>query len=393
MEVPGISGVNLRYTAVAVPDTPPSFPPADDAAEPTPPSRWQKLGAAARRAAGWPGNGLSYLYHTSQANRHFTLPVLNGAFGDQLADRHDPRAIQMSFRRHGSDVPVAQLHLSPERRKTVVFLHGLMGDELIWQTGAGAAPRFGPRLQQELHVHCLYVRFNSGLHISENGHLLSQLLTELVAAYPEATQELVLVGHSMGGLVIRSAGYYGALASTTPNPDSPSAEIPLAINWVKRLKTVFLLGVPNEGSFLEQNSYLTSMVLRKINLRPTRFVSELIDRRSNGIKDLRYARLVDEDWQHPQANDLLPPRTLVPPLPGVHYHILVGSLLKSTASALAHYFGDGLVGAGSALGTVFGDPALPPDVQVSTRTFAQQHHGSLISNEQVYQYLRENSKI
>lgn len=384
-------------------DTPPPATPDENPETPRPASRWQRFGAAARRAAGWPIEGFSYLYQTGQANRHFTLPVLNGAFGDQLAERHDSRAIQLSFRRHEADVPVHALHLSPDRAKTVVFLHGLMGDEMIWQAGSGSQRRYGPHLQQELPVHCLYVRYNSGLHISQNGRALSHLLQELVTTYPEATRELVLIGHSMGGLVIRSAGYYGSTqpaASGSITPEQPAAAQPMEPanyplptfpqSWTTRLKSVFLLGVPNEGSFLEQNSYLTSVVLRKINLRPTRFVSELLDRRSNGIKDLRHARLVDEDWQSPHADDLFPPRTLVPPLPGVQYHVLVASLLKTTASALAHYFGDGLVGAGSAVGTVFGSPALPPDVHVHTRTFAQQHHGSLLANEEVYTYLREH---
>ncbi|MBG8555310.1 esterase/lipase family protein [Hymenobacter guriensis] len=384
------------------------LPPTNDDA-PLPekgPSRLRRAAQAVSRAARLPFDGLGYLYRTGQENKHFTLPVLNGAFGDQLASRHDPRAIRLSFRRHDADVSVSQLRLSAERRKTVVFLHGLMGDEYIWQTGPEPAVRYGPRLQQEVPVHCLYVRYNTGLHISENGRTLHHLLAELVAAYPEATEELVLVGHSMGGLVIRSAGHYASVSTkheeagssgsneesqpATENQELTTDNSPLTTsNWPSRLKSVFLLGVPNEGSFLEQNSHLTSTVLRKINLRPTRFISGLLDKRSNGIKDLRHARLVDEDWLSPHADDLLPPRTVVPPLPGVHYHVLVASVLKSVGSALADYFGDGLVGTGSARGTIFGDPALPLDIYVSTRTFAQQHHGTLLANEEVYQYLRE----
>ncbi|TYZ14304.1 alpha/beta hydrolase [Hymenobacter lutimineralis] len=373
-------------------------PTNDDAPQPDKrPSRLRRAAQAVSRAARLPFDGLGYLYRTGQENKHFTLPVLNGAFGDQLAARHDPRAIRLSFRRHDADVAVADLRLSAERHKTVVFLHGLMGDEYIWQTGPEPAVRYGPRLQQEQPVHCLYVRYNTGLHISENGRALHHLLAELVATYPEATRELVLVGHSMGGLVVRSAGYFAAMkneesgmrnaASALPQPETRNPK-PETENWSQRLKSVFLLGVPNDGSFLEQNSHLTSTILRKINLRPTRFISGLLDRRSNGIKDLRHARLVDEDWLSPHADDLLPPRTVVPPLPGVHYHVLVASVLKSVGSALADYFGDGLVGTGSARGTVFGDPALPLDIYVSTRTFAQQHHGTLLANEEVYQYLR-----
>jgi pimeloyl-ACP methyl ester carboxylesterase len=353
------------------------------------------------RAALIPFDTAGYLYRTGQQNRHFTLPVLNGAFGDQLAERQDRRAIRMSFRRHQADVPVAALRLTPGPdgpRKVVVFLHGLMGDEVIWQAGSPNGLRYGPRLQQDTGGVCLYVRYNSGLHISQNGQLLHALLTDLVRTYPEAIGALSLVGHSMGGLVARSAGYYAAQEPPGPTPEAAapphqsatSNPGPEAPNWLPRLHDVFLLGVPNDGSFLEQNSHFTSVVLRKINLWPTRFISGLIDKRSNGIKDLRHAILVDEDWQDPHANDLFPPRTLVPPLPGVRYHVLVGSLLNSVDSALHDYFGDGLVGAGSALGRVFGDPALPPEQRISSRVFPKLHHGTLLSNPEVYQYLRDH---
>ncbi|WP_019948011.1 esterase/lipase family protein [Hymenobacter aerophilus] len=377
--------------------------------------RWRRVAAAVGRAARAPFDGAGALYRIGQDNLHFTLPVLNGAFGDQLAARHDRRAICFSFRRYGADVAVADLDLRPTAsgrpRTTAVFLHGLMGDEVIWQTGHGPDDlRFGPRLQQDLpDLCCLYLRYNSGLHISENGRRLHELLTELVATYPEAVGELVLVGHSMGGLLIRSAGYYAGIkneelkikndgvAAEANNPNSSknqpktNHQKPTTENqpWLGRLRDVFLLGVPNDGSFLEQNSHLTSLVLRKINLWPTRAISGLLDQRSNGIKDLRHALLVDEDWQSPHADDLFPPRTVVPLLPGVRYHVLVGSLLKSAGSALHDYFGDGLVGAGSAAGRIFQDPAAPPGRLISTRVYPQLHHGTLLSNPEVYQYLRE----
>lgn len=349
------------------------------------------------------------LRQTGRSYRHFLLPALNGAFGDQLAAGHDPRAIRLSFRRHDADVTTLDLHLTDGPRPTVVFVHGLMGDEHIWQTGPAGLLRYGPRLAQDLPVRCLYVRYNTGLHISENGRALSQLLTQLVQAWPEAITDLTLVGHSMGGLVIRSAGYYaqaaggisqenpagpeaspgqikaGRLAAQTTDPASPSlADLTVSsAPWLTHLRQVFLLGVPNEGSFLEQHSFLTALALRRFDLRLARLLADTIDRRSHGIRDLRHARLVDEDWQNPHADDLLPPRTKVPPLPGVRYHVLAASLLKNAESALAQYFGDGLVGRGSATGSVF-----RRSEQVQVRIFPRQHHGTLLADADVYEYLR-----
>ena len=385
---------------------------AADAANINQPSRLRRALGAVGRAALLPVRGASYLVRSGKAHQHFFLPVLNGALGDQLATRYDPRAIQMSFRRGGHDVAVADLRLTEPHQKTVVFMHGLMGDELIWQTGfndASNSRRFGPRLAEELHLRSLYVRFNSGLHLSENGRELSRLLTDLVNTYPDAIGELVLVGHSMGGLIIRSAGHYGQLrvkseelrvvpeefAGQQAQPQPLTLHSQFLIQqapWLSHLRSIFLIGTPNDGSWLEQNSHLTARLLHRINLFPTRFLSKALNQRSNGIKDLRYSILVDEDWQDAHADDLTPPRTPVLPLPGVRYHILMGAWLHtSRPSALREYFGDGLVGQGSARGhATFGDEAaLPAGASVRTTVFGQQHHGGLLTHPEVFQYLKQ----
>ena len=380
--------------------------------DPKPPSRFRRALEAVGRAALLPVRGASYVVRVGQAHQHFFLPVLNGALGDQLAARFDPRAIRMSFRRGVQDVAVADLRLNEPRQKTVVYVHGLMGDELIWQTGfqdPSGRRRYGPRLAEETHSRALYLRFNSGLHLSENGRELNLLLTELVETYPDAVGELVLVGHSMGGLIIRSAGYYGnqfKVESEELSVDAAKSAVseksqlliphaPLLTEkapWLTYLRSVFLIGTPNDGSWLEQNSHFTARLLERINLFPTRFLSQALNQRSNGIKDMRYSVLVDEDWQDAHANDLTPPRTPVPPLPGVQYHILMGSWLRATRpSALREYFGDGLVGHGSARGyTTFGDEAaLPAGASVRTAVFNQQHHGGLLTHPEIFQYLKQ----
>ncbi|WP_310397036.1 alpha/beta fold hydrolase [Hymenobacter sp.] len=382
-------------------------------ADPPQPSRFRRALGAVGRAALLPVRGASYLVRSGKAHQHFFLPVLNGALGDQLAARYDRRAIRLSFRRGGHDVAPADLRLTEPHQKTVVFVHGLMGDELIWQTGFQDAPgsrRYGPRLAEELGARALYVRFNSGLHLSENGRELNRLLTELVDTYPDAIGELVLVGHSMGGLIIRSAGHYAnglgikneelKIKNEFTQDFKPTDEFLIfnssflinQASWLAHLRSVFLLGTPNDGSWLEQNSHFTARLLERINLFPTRFLSKALNQRSNGIKDLRHSILVDEDWQDAHAGDLTPPRTPVPPLPGVRYHILMGAWLRATRpSALREYFGDGLVGQGSARGhATFGDEAaLPAGASVRTAVFSQQHHGGLLTHPGVFQYLKQ----
>ncbi len=50
---------------------------------------------------------------------------------------------------------------------------------------------------------------NTGLHISDNGRRLAELLDRLDGCWPVPVEEILLVGHSMGGLINRSACHYG----------------------------------------------------------------------------------------------------------------------------------------------------------------------------------------
>src|SRR4051794_14626881 len=143
------------------------------------------------------------------------LSVLNGLVGDRLEREGSPLQEPMSVRADG-------LPIRPERDalaqafpaatpRLVVFVHGLMGNELGWRLGArqGRVP-YGTRLAQERGWTPVDVRYNSGRHISENGRSLADMLEAVVGEWPVEVDEVALVGHSMGGLVSRSAAYQAA---------------------------------------------------------------------------------------------------------------------------------------------------------------------------------------
>ena len=150
----------------------------------------------------------------STARSNLALAALNATLGDELADQDSPLAIRMAIRSARSDVAGNRDSLKatfPEATpKLVVFIHGLGGTEESWRLHAGrdgeeAESTYGSRLAQDLGYTPAYLRYNTGLHISANGLHLANLLETVVAAWPTQVDELVLIGHSMGGLVARSS--------------------------------------------------------------------------------------------------------------------------------------------------------------------------------------------
>ncbi|HBS03501.1 MAG TPA: hypothetical protein DEA96_00955 [Leptospiraceae bacterium] len=305
---------------------------------------WQNLGKGIVDAALATGQTLKYVYEKGDENKHFIVPAINGLVGHRLAEFNDPAAISMSFRLNGADAKPAEVWQSEKERldgragTCVLFVHGLMADEIPWQAAMAGKTGYGPELSRQCNAGVLYLRYNTGKHISENGQELDRLVDQLMQVSSGEIKRLILVGHSMGGLVVRSAGYYGARRKS---------------KWVSVLSDVVLIGAPNDGSFLERFGHVATFVLKTIWNYPTRIIGRIADERSNGIKDLRWG-FMTEDWKHEDANKLMNvKKTEVPPLPGVHYHLLLGSVSETVLTPVAMYFGDGLVGTRSALGKEF----------------------------------------
>ena len=208
--------------------------------------------------------------------------ALNGIWGDTMAQHENHLALQMTLRAGGNDLLLtpagvrrAYPHPTP---RLAVFVHGLCETDDAWMLGGARHVPYGFRLQGELGYTPLYVRYNTGLHISENGRQLATLLDQVMRAWPTEVHEIALIGHSMGGLVGRSACHYSG-----------------GTVWCSKVRHVFTLGSPHLGAPLEQAANVASHMLGR--LPETRaLLATPLNLRSVGIKDLRYGYLVDECW-------------------------------------------------------------------------------------------------
>ena len=179
----------------------------------------------------------------------------------------------------------------------------------------------------------IYLHYNSGRHISTNGRELANLLERLQASWPAPVQALVIVGHSMGGLVARSACHYGQQAGHA---------------WLKTLQHMVFLGTPNQGAPLERGGNWITLALERSPY--TAALARLGKIRSAGITDLRHGKIVDatEDDGLRAAPDS--PADGVPLPAGVQCHAVAATLAPAQGHIRGTLLGDGLVPVSSALG-------------------------------------------
>jgi hypothetical protein len=267
--------------------------------------------------------------------RDALVAALNGVLGDHLAETGNPLAISMQLRSAGKPVQPTPCGLAAAfprpAPRIVVLVHGLCMNDVQW-TRQGHD--HGAGLARDLGYAPIYVRYNTGRHISTNGRALTAMLEALVADWPVPVEDLTIVTHSMGGLVSRSAHHYGTLAGHA---------------WPRRLRRLVFLGTPHHGAPLERGGHRLHALVERTPIAG--HLSRLGRIRSAGITDLRHGNVVDEDWTHgdrfTRGEDARRPM----PLPdGVECFAIAATRGRAPGDLRCRVFGDGLVPVRSALG-------------------------------------------
>jgi len=300
----------------------------------------------AERAAEAPAEAIEALPMRSDATSSgpwiadAALGLVNAAVGDHLEARANGLDLEMVLRVNDHYVPPTREVLArvvPEPSPSVaVFVHGLGTTEWSWCLEAEAyhgdpTTTFGSLLQRDLGVQPVYVRYNTGRRVSQNGRRLAEQLEAFVDAYPVEIEDLTLVGHSMGGLVVRSACHYGAAEG---------------LRWPSRVTRVFCLGSPHRGAPLAKLGHALTETLDRIDLPGTQITARILAARSVGIQDLRNGAVIDEEWLRADPDA----KTDAKLLPGARHYFVSATLSADPDDAVGKLIGDLLVRVPSSAG-------------------------------------------
>ncbi len=308
----------------------------------------------------------------SSAAREAVLAALNGVLGDHLEASGNPLAIAMSLRREGRPLVLTPQELAAAmpaaNGRILLLIHGLCMNDLQWRR---KGHDHGAALAQDGGYTPLYLHYNSGRHVSSNGHELDDMLEALLRAWPVPVEKLVIVGHSMGGLVARSACHYGAQAGHS---------------WLGHLRQMAFLGTPHLGAPLERGGNWIDVIL---GVSPyTTALARLGKIRSAGITDLRHGSILDQDWEHGDRFARGRAPALVPLPAGVACHAVGVALAQQSGNIAEPLLGDGLVPLKSALGEGAARRGRL-DIPASRRWIGHGiNHLDLLSNPAVYEQLR-----
>jgi len=313
---------------------------------------------------------------SSSPQREAVVAAINGVLGDHLYSMQNPLAIAMQLRYQGATIDSARLQklLKNSSGRLTLMIHGLCMNDLQWTC---RQHNHGEGLSRELDVVPLYLHYNTGLHISENGRGLAELLENtlgnlLNGATSATITEFNVVAHSMGGLVVRSACFYATQAQH---------------RWLERLGKIVFLGTPHHGAVLERGgNWIDTLLGVTPYSAPFARIAKI---RSSGVTDLRHGNIIDDHWQYTDRFSKTRDQRAPVPLPRDVACYAIGATKTTTDSKLGErIIGDGLVPLHSALGH-HKQPALklnfPQEHQWVGRGI---HHFELLSDQTIYRQIR-----
>ena len=294
------------------------------------------------------------------------LAALNGVLGDYLLASDNSLAIPMHFKIDGRILNNEQLLdvINQNEGKLLIMLHGLCMNDLQW---CREGHDHGAELAKELGMSAIYLHYNSGLHISDNGKQFAGLLQSLVDLTNKKL-DMNILAHSMGGLVSRSAFHVAENCGH---------------KWPEMLNKLVFLGTPHHGADLEKAGNWIDLILGAHTY--TAPFARLVMVRSSGITDLRYGNVQESDWYTTERFEFSGDQRLSLPLPNT---VQCFAIATSASESIHYPLGDGLVRIKSALGE-HQDPAFNlciPDDRKWTGTST--NHMQLLSDHKVYAVLK-----
>ncbi|WP_121251999.1 alpha/beta hydrolase [Nocardioides ferulae] len=295
----------------------------------------------------------------------FVSSAVNGLIGDRLVRERPHLAFPMAVRSEGRDVPLEPAALArafPEAaQRIVVFVHGLCENESYWRhRRAERGPTYAEALGAEGWTPVM-LRANTGLGVRENGVALSSLMQRLVEHWPTEVARIAMIGHSMGGLVIRAAG---AVVDAEPGERRGPAG---ATDWTRLVSDVVTLGTPHLGAPIARGIGHGSRALSR--LPETAAIGRFLDWRSAGVHDLVAGLAAD-----------------VPPMPRARYRLVAATVTGSPRHPVGHVVGDLLVRVPSACGHDRHGVELFPGAEVLH--VGRADHFDLLNHAHVHRALR-----
>lgn len=305
--------------------------------------------------------------------KEIILSILNGVIGDYLEEKDNPLKIDMQFRYQRKKIKINSKSLKEVypniNGKILLMVHGSCMNDIQWTR---KNQNYGEVLSKELNKTLVYLNYNSGKHISTNGKNLSELLENLIENWSVPVEEIIIISHSMGGLVTRSALHYGQQEQKS---------------WTTFIKKTVFLGTPHHGSHIERKGNYLDLILESIPY--TKPFAKLGKIRSAGVTDLRYGNLVDEDWQKNDRFELKTDQRKHIQLPKkIQFYSIAAVIGKETNSIKNKILGDTLVSVKSALGQHKKNNKNLHFKKENTFIAYENNHSDLLSNSKILDKLK-----